>query len=185
LTDTDEQLSVLAAQHPRRRLEICPSRFCRLSIRRRMAFQLLGALGPAAIAALFALAEPLLRGHDLPDRAMEIVALLALGILWFGWVVLRGGGRMAMDLVALLESGLTGRSKHLDFEPVFDRANARAQLDAFLDELEQSCYTGTVPIQFRGGEPRRVTATEELDLSLPVPLVGREGKEAARPRSER
>ncbi len=184
MTSTDE-LAALGAQHPNRRLEICPSRFCRFSIRKRMTIQLLGALGPAAIAALFALAEPFLRSHGLPDRAMEIVALVALGTLWFGWIVLRGGGRMAMDLVALLESGLTGRSKHLDFEPVFDRANARAQLDAFLDELEQSRYTGTVPIQFRGGEPRRVTATEELDLSLPVPLAGREGKEGPRSHPER
>ena len=181
LTDVDK-LAALSAQYPQRRLEICPSRFCRLPIRKRIAYQSIAALGPATIAAIFALAEPFLRSRGLPDRAMEILTLLILGIYWFAWIFLRGGGRMAMDVVDLLEAGLTGRSRYLDFEPVFDRANARAQLDAFLDELEQSRYTGTVPIQFKGGEPRRVTATEELDLSLPTPLAGHEGKESTRQR---
>lgn len=177
----EEELAALSAKYPRRRLEICPSRFCRFSIRKRMAIQSLSNFGPAVVAVLFAIGEPFLRAWGLPDRILEVVVLFALGSLWFVWIVARGGGRTAMDIIALLESGLTGGAKHVDFEPVFDRANARAQLEAFLDELERTRYTGTVPIQYKGGEPRRVAATEELDLSLPAPLgSGRESKEGAR-----
>jgi len=181
LTD-EEELQALRAAYPRRKLEICPSRFCRFSIRKRMAIQSLSNFGPAAIALLFAFAEPLLRRYGIPDRAIEVVVLFLLGTLWFAWIVIRGGGRTAMDVIALLQAGLTGGSKNVDIEPVFDRADARAQLDAFLDELERSRYTGTVPIQFKGGEPRRITAIEELDLSMPSPIGGRESKEVPRPK---
>ncbi|MHB1414088.1 MAG: hypothetical protein ACYC1C_02455 [Chloroflexota bacterium] len=179
MTD-QEDLQLLCERYPERRLELCPSRFCRLSVRKRLAVMAMAGLGPAVIAALFALAEPALRGYGLPDRALEVGALVVLGSLWLAWIVLRGGGRIAMDVIALLESGLTGGGRRTDFEPVFDRANARAQLNAFLDDLERSHYTGTVPIQFKGGQPRRVTATEELDLSLPLPLGGREPEKGQR-----
>jgi len=180
---SEGDMAALRAQYPHRQLEICPSRFCRLTVRKRVAIMAVAALGPAVISLAFAVAEPLLRSHGVPERPLEIVVLLLLGSLWLAWIILRGGGRISMDAITLLESGLSGRTKHMDFEPVFDRANARAQLDAFLDELQESRYTGTIPIQYKGGEPRRVSATEELDLSLPPPLAIHESKEGQRLRS--